>query len=222
MSDYSYQFEWDTEYCYANSKVLVNKLNIQDSDALSIAERELTSLRLALAKSQPLIGHFDRKHLMKMHKYLFGDVYSWAGQFRKVDIAKGNQFCLVYNLTTYADNLFTKLEKENYLIGSEANIPVRLAWYLSELNVLHPFREGNGRVQRLFIEYLALVAGFSVDFSDVSREEMIAASADSFTCDYTSINEMFCQICTPISKEEQHEAISLFFGVRNKYHKLIR
>lgn len=221
MSDYSYQFEWDTEYCYPASKVLINKLNIRDAAVLSAAERELTSLRLAVAKSQPITGHFDRKHLMRMHKYLFSDVYSWAGQFRKVDIAKGNQFCLVYNLTTYADNLFAKLEKENYLISSEANVPERLAWYLSELNVLHPFREGNGRVQRLFIEYLALVAGYSVDFSDVSQQKMIAASADSFACDYTSINEMFRRICVPISKEEQHEAISLFFGVRSKLHKLI-
>lgn len=222
MSDYSYQFEWDTEYCYPDSKVLINKLNIQDAAVLSAAERELTSLRLAVAKSQPITGHFDRKHLMKMHKYLFSDVYSWAGQFRKVDIAKGNQFCLVYNLTTYADNLFARLEKENYLIGCEANVPERLAWYLSELNVLHPFREGNGRVQRLFIEYLAFVAGYSVDFSDVTGQEMITASADSFACDYTSINYMFHRICAPISKEEQHEAISLFFGVRSKLHKLIR
>lgn len=221
MSDYSYQFEWDTEYCYPNSKVLINKLNIQDAQALASTERELTSLRLAMAKIQPIPGHFDRKHLMKIHKYLFSDVYPWAGKFRKVDIAKGNQFCLVYNLTTYADNLFGKLETENYLIASEANVPERLAWYLSELNVLHPFREGNGRVQRLFIEYLALVAGYAIDFSDVSQQEMIAVSADSFACEYASINQMFLRICSPISKEEQHEAISHFFGVRSKFHKMI-
>lgn len=222
MSDYSYQFEWDTEYCYPNSRVLINKLNIQDAEMLSAAERELTALRLAVARSQPIPGHFDRKHLMKIHKSLFSDVYPWAGQFRIVDIAKGNQFCLAYNLTIYADNLFAKLEKEDYLIGSKDSIPEKLAWYLSELNVLHPFREGNGRVQRLFINYLALVAGYDVDFSDVSQQEMIVASADSFACDYTSIYAMFHRICTPISAEEQHEAISLFFGKRSKYHKLIR
>lgn len=59
MSDYSYQFEWDTEYCYPDSKVLINKLNIQDAAVLSAAERELTSLRLVVAKSQPITGRFD-------------------------------------------------------------------------------------------------------------------------------------------------------------------
>ena len=85
-----------------------------------------------------------------------------------------------------------------------------MAYYFSEINVLHPFREGNGRTQRLFVEYLAAVAGFRVDFSKVSTEEMMIASADSFACDYESINRMFERITTPISEEEQKEKIRLF------------
>ncbi|MDR2524865.1 MAG: Fic family protein, partial [Oscillospiraceae bacterium] len=51
-----------------------------------------------------------------------------------------------------------------------------MAHYLSEINVMHPFREGNGRAQRLFIEYLALVAGYRMDFTDVTAAEMIEVS----------------------------------------------
>ena len=221
MRDYSYSYQWDREYCYPDSTVLINKLNIQDADALHTAEREITSLRLAAAKMQPVKGRFDLKHLQKIHGYVFGDIYEWAGKLRHVDIAKGNQFCLAMNLDTYASNLFKKLEQEHYLIDSKENIPHRLAYYLSEINVLHPFREGNGRAQRLFIEYLASVAGYRVDFSNVSAEEMIVASADSFVCDYESINRMFERITTPVSKAEQRENVQFFFGTRSKLLSLV-
>lgn len=212
-NDYSYDYEWDKEYCYPDSNVLINKLNIKDADALSVAEREITSLRLAVAKASPIKGAFDLDHLQRIHNFVFGDIYEWAGKLRHVNIAKGNQFCLAQHLTQYADDLFRKLKEENYLIGSE-NVPGRLAYYLSEINVLHPFREGNGRSQRLFIEYLAGIAGYEVDFSDVSAREMIVASADSFALEYGRINAMFDRITSPISKEEQQERIAFFFGKR--------
>lgn len=216
MWDYSYAYEWDQEYCYPNSNVLINKLNIQDGDALHTAEREITSLRLAAAKAQPIKGKLDMWHLQKIHGYLFGDIYDWAGKLRHVNIAKGNQFCLAMNLDTYGTNLFKKLEQEHFLIDTSESVPHRLAYYFSEINVLHPFREGNGRTQRLFIEYLASVAGYRVDFSTVTTEEMMIASADSFACEYESIHRMFERITTPIGKEEQKESVRLFFGDRGK------
>lgn len=193
MKNYSYDYEWDVKYCYPDSNVLINKLNITDAQALAIAEREITSVKLAYAKLNPVKGNFDLKHLQDIHRFLFEDIYPWAGELRQVNIAKGNQFCLFQNLEMYADSIFSKLKKENYLVGSE-NLPHKLAYYLSEINVLHPFREGNGRTQRLFIEYLADNAGATVDFSNVTPEEMIIASAESFACEYEKINAMFERI----------------------------
>lgn len=193
MKNYNYDYEWDNEYCYSDSNILINKLNITNSEDLSVAEREITSVKLAYAKQNRIEGNFDLKHLQEIHKFLFEDIYSWAGKFRHVNIAKGNQFCLTQNLESYADSIFSKLKAEDYLVGAE-NVAERLAYYLSEINVLHPFREGNGRTQRLFIEYLALNAGYRVDFSDVTPEEMIIASAESFACDYEKINAMFERI----------------------------
>lgn len=193
MKNYSYDYEWDVKYCYPASNVLINKLNITDAQTLSIAEREITSVKLAYAKLNPINGNFDLKHLQDIHRFLFEEIYPWAGELRQVNIAKGNQFCLSHNLEMYADSIFSKLKKENYLIECD-NLPRRLAYYLSEINVLHPFREGNGRTQRLFIEYLADNAGATVDFSDVSPEEMIVASAESFACEYEKINAMFERI----------------------------
>lgn len=87
MRDYSYAYEWDRECCYPNSNVLINKLNIQDGQTLHTAEREITSLRLAAAKMQPIKGKLDMKHLQRIHAYIFGDIYPWAGKLRHVNIA---------------------------------------------------------------------------------------------------------------------------------------
>lgn len=211
--DYSYEYEWDNEYCYPDSNVLRNKLNITKAEDLSAAEREITSVKLAIAKEiLPIKGDFDLAHLQAIHNYLFSDIFEWSGRLRSVNISKGNQFCLVQNIVTYADSIFGSLKAENFLISSEYSVPERLAYYLSEINVLHPFREGNGRTQRLFIEYLASVAGYKVDFSKVSAREMLVVSAESFACNYDSINAMFNRITTPISKNEQLRWIELLFN----------
>ncbi len=63
MRDYSYSYERDQEYCYPDSNVLINKLNILDENALHTAEREITSLRLAAAKVQPIKGKLNMQHL---------------------------------------------------------------------------------------------------------------------------------------------------------------
>lgn len=99
---YDYEYEWDKEYCYPHSDVLINKLGIKDRDELVIAEREITSLKIAVAKAEPIHGNFDFEHLKRIHKFIFEDIYFWAGEFRHVNIAKGNHFCLHQNIEMYA------------------------------------------------------------------------------------------------------------------------
>ncbi len=91
MRDCSYSYEREQEYCYPDSNVLINKLNILDENALHTAEREITSLRLAAAKVQPIKGKLNMQHLQNIHAYLFGDIYDWAGKLRHVNIAKGKR-----------------------------------------------------------------------------------------------------------------------------------
>jgi len=206
MNRYYYEFERVKNYCYPDSYVLRNKLDIRDAETLSIAEREFVSSKLAYVKENPIKGNFDLNHLRRIHAYLFCDIYNWAGELRTVNIAKGNQFCNYLHLETYADGVFAKLRAEKSLAGVSAeDMPTRLAYYLSEINVLHPFREGNGRAQRVFIEYLARSAGFRADFSNVSGQEMVEASAASFALNYDMMESLFRRITTPISAEEQRD-----------------
>ncbi len=206
MNRYYYEFERANAYCYPASNVLRNKLDIRDGAVLNSFEREITSTRIQQALELPVKGKFDLKHLCAIHRFIFSDVYDWAGELRTVNIAKGNQFCNYLHLETYASGIFIKLKDEKYLRNTPPEtVPERLAYYLSEINVLHPFREGNGRTQRVFIEYLAQASGWHLDFSDVSDHEMIEASALAFATDYTMLIAMLRRIATPITKDEQRE-----------------
>lgn len=80
------------------------------------------------------------------------------------------------------DNLYRNLKKENFLadITDKKEMSIRLAYYLGELNMIHPFREGNGRTQRIYIEQLCQNNGrFEIDFTGATKEEMISASVRS-------------------------------------------
>ncbi len=182
----------DKIYCYPDSDVLKNRMGIRDKNQLGRLEKQLTMLRILELVDKPIQGKFDLKHLQSIHRYIFQDVYEWAGKIRKVDIAKGNMFCNVKFIESQAEEIFGKLKGENYLRGlDEKKISLRLAYYFSEINALHPFREGNGRCQREFIRTLALSAGYVINFANVSKEEMLRASEDSFLCDYKRMEQLF-------------------------------
>jgi cell filamentation protein len=87
---------------------------------------------------------------------------------------------------------------------------------------MHPFREGNGRAQRMFIEYLALVAGYRVDFTDITAEEMIEASVRAFDRDEKMMCGIFRRIITPISREEREAAIRVITGARSEIMRLYK
>lgn len=194
----------DTKYCYPNSDVLINKLGIKTSDELRIFERKLTMLRLLELTDKPINGKFDFKHLQAIHRYIFQDVYDWAGKVRTVDIAKGNMFCHVRFISNQADEIFTKLKQEKYLVGLEEETFIkRLAYYFSEINALHPFREGNGRSQREFIRLLALKNGYLIYFDRVSEEEMVSASQKSFLCDYLEMEEIIRRCIQRVEIEKE-------------------
>lgn len=182
----------DELYCYPGSNVLRNKMGIRDMEQLHEMERKLTMLRILELLDKPVRGAFDLKHLQAIHAHIFQDVYDWVGELRKVDIAKGNMFCNVMFLSRQAEEIFGKLKAENYLDGLEEDgFAVRLAYYFSEINALHPFREGNGRCQREFIRCLALHNGYVINFVNTDKDEMLEASRESFLCEYGAMERLF-------------------------------
>lgn len=218
---------WDKTYCYPDSNVLINKLDIKNLLTLVFAERELTSLRVYELEINPVKGNFDLRHLQEIHKYIFQDLYDWAGQIRTVNIAKDNVFCLSHNIEQQSKELFKKLQGEKYLIDTPRNrIGERFGYYFGEVNKIHPFREGNGRSQREFIKCLGLVAGYDMDFSKVNSSQMINYCDDAFHGNYKGLVSMFSQIISPITPNEQKHFIELISSenslIRKQYHQMVK
>lgn len=176
------RYDADDAYCLPGSSVLKNKGGISDQDLLDQYEADFTAVRLLELARNPVRGKFDLDHLCQIHRYLFQDVYDWAGNIRTVDIVRGDsRFCNVRNIQTYSNTVFSSLRDENYLTAlSKKQFAARAAHYLSEINAIHPFREGNGRVQRLFMSQLAESAGFSMSYAALGRTEMYSAMEAAF------------------------------------------
>ena len=200
---YEYKDDGDIKYCYPGTQILVNKLDIRDGVELAKVEREISIVKAAVL-TDTITGKFDLSHLKSIHKFLFEDIYDWAGKIRTVDIAKGHVFCLVQFIEQQFDNLYAELKKDNFLKGADdiEYVSERISYYLSELNVIHPFREGNGRTQRIFCQQLCKNTGkFYLDFSMADENEMLEASATSFECDYTLMDILIRKCIKEIEEE---------------------
>lgn len=172
----------DTQFDEQNG-LLKNKLGITDSAKLTLKIAEYASGRLLLLYEQPLIGKFDIPHLRAIHRYIFQDIFPWAGDFREVTTSRTNSFgfpppqFLVPSLET----VFNQLRTENHLKNLDADqFAARAGYYLGEINAIHPFREGNGRTQREFIRCVAVAAGHRLVWRGLEPEENNSASRISY------------------------------------------
>lgn len=168
-------------YCYNGTNTLVNKLNIKDADALDNYETSMVSLKLMALDKKGITGNFDIKHFVSIHKFLFEEIYPFAGLFRTENIAKDYfQFAEWAYIESELNRLLAELQKENYLANlSKEDFTKRLAYYWSELNVLHPFREGNGRTTREFLRQLSLKNNYVLNFKNVDAKDFLNASIKS-------------------------------------------
>ena len=168
-------------YCYSNTNILINKLNIKDIELLQKYEAKITAAKLLSLRQKGIIGNFDVKHVKDIHLYLFEDIYPFAGKFRTENIGKGEfRFAEWQYIEPELNKLLEKLKTENYLSGlDKENMAQRLAYYMSELNVLHPFREGNGRTIREFIRELALKNDYILNIMNANPSEFLEASIKS-------------------------------------------
>jgi cell filamentation protein len=188
----------DDPYTYQNSTVLINKLNLRDQQGLDDFEAEISSARA----DEPLPeGDLDFSHYCAIHHHLFQDVYDWAGQVRTVRIAKGgNPFCFPEHIETQASKLFADLKAVNFLCDlAPADFVAQSAHFLSELNAIHAFREGNGRSQLAFLTLLANEAGHPLDLSKLPPDEMLSAMIASFEGNEEPLRTMIEGLVSPRS-----------------------
>lgn len=170
------------DYCYPDTTVLKNKLDIREANELADFEAEVSDTR---ADEEAPAGDLDFKHFKALHGHLFQDVYDWAGEVRTVRISKDrSMFCYPENIEGEANKLFTQLKKQEYLKNLSAkDFARKSAHFLSELNAIHAFREGNGRTQLSFFLLLADQAGYSIDLDELDPEALLDAMIVSFKGD---------------------------------------
>ncbi|HEX7988333.1 MAG TPA: putative adenosine monophosphate-protein transferase Fic [Duganella sp.] len=188
----------DGYYCYPNSNVLINKLGLTDGDALAAAEIELSQARVG--QYEPNFEDVSLSALRAIHFHVFQDLYDWAGELRTVDISKGRtRFANVSRIEPEADKLFRELAQEDYLVGlPRATFVNRLAHYYCELNIIHPFRDGNGRAQRLMFEVISINAGFAPRWDPIERSEWVAANIAAYNCRLDPLASLLDRTLTPI------------------------
>ncbi len=183
-------------YCYEGTATLKNKLDIRDLNKLEEAEREITAL--AVRKVVFQYPPYNLGDMKLLHRQLFSDLYSWAGELRSVDILKGGtRFCNCGRIEAEMQKLFNSLQKENWLANLQREVfCAKLAEYYCEFNMIHPFHEGNGRVQRLLFEHLTLAAGYDLDWKGILQNEWVQANIDGVNVNYDPMNQIFKRIVT--------------------------
>lgn len=179
----------NSRYTYTDTDVLINKRNIRDESLLDDFETYHTTKRIAeIAENPSLMDRtFDIEHLKKIHRYIFQDIYMdreeleeegfdgklpLRGEFRIENIAKGNfQFANAMFIDNGLRYLLDELKRDSFDGVSFETAIKKLAYYLAEINVLHPFREGNGRTTREFIRQLAEEQGYICDWGILEQKE---------------------------------------------------
>ena len=168
-------------YCYKGSSVLKNRFHIREQELLLHVERELVSAKQMMLLQTPLKGRYTKTHLLRIHKFLFGDLYSFAGHYRREQISKGDTVFYPPNMIPRAlDSLFHEIENTKLLFETDFQKQIQhLSYVMAELNAIHSFREGNGRCIREFIRCISLHYGFSLQWSLIDPETLIQASIAS-------------------------------------------
>lgn len=175
--------------------ILKNKAGIKNQKQLENLESLLYSDSytrfLQLAESQNV--NFNIKLIFNIHKYFLGTLYEWAGKTRNVDISKEkSMFCSARHIGNALKEL-EKIIQRNLPANKDTkqSFSEKLAIIHCEFNAIHPFREGNGRTIRLFLDLIAVAWGFNlIDYSKSSKKEYIKACIAGMKQDYSIMQKI--------------------------------
>lgn len=179
--------------CYPGTRVLINKANIAEQAELD--EFEL-SMYLSRAAEPLPDGELNYAHYRAIHHHLFQDVYDWAGEERTIRIAKrGSTFAYPEHLHRTMTAVFHELSERNFLRNiNDTAFAQGAAYFLSEINAAHPFREGNGRTQLAFLKLLCVNSGRSFDDDALDPELTLNAMISSFHGDLGPLTALIADL----------------------------
>lgn len=162
---------------YQNNNVLVNRFGVNDTSTLNKLECDYSDIRFSeVIKSKEAI-EFTTSYYTSIHKYIFQDVYPWAGETRLIDTMKGDSlFTPFQHIHKDLNAALKKLENNLNSDSTKKGIGNSLGVFLGEVNRIHPFAEGNGRTQRAFLSRYIIDKEYTIDWNAISSERMKEAS----------------------------------------------
>ncbi|MBI5518559.1 MAG: Fic family protein [Desulfovibrio sp.] len=194
----------EDHYCYANSAVLKNRLGLKTLSELEQAERLFVNARLIEMNGVPRT--FDHTHFRALHFHMFQDVYDWAGMERDVFIIKGQSpFASPLHIRQHCIRILSELRSE--LLAKRHDfgaLPAILSRFVNEMNVVHAFREGNGRHLREFVRQVLEELGCGFAAGVLQRERWIPAVIAGFKGDESPMAALLEEaIITPATNREK-------------------
>ena len=191
----------DLADCYPCTSVLINKFDLRSQQELDRVEAVLVTAKAAQWEESPLCSTFDFEHYKAIHRHLFCDLYEWAGVPRSINISKkGTQFCPADEIPRVSSAIFRRLAEQNFFqsLSFDDFVDAFVDFYI-RTNELHPFREGNGRTQRVFLAQLAQHAGYQLDFSCIDPDELMVATIWSAQGVDTMLRQLFREMLSPLA-----------------------
>lgn len=201
-------------YIDPSTGVLRNKVGATDEGTLAKAEGALTYARAAELLERPPTPTGDLAELRAIHRQLFQDVYDWAGELRRIDMNKKlsdterTEFFMPAVAVERGMHMAAlELHSDNYLQGmSRDQFIERLSHHYDQVNYAHPFREGNGRAQRMFWDRVSRDAGYELDWQQVTGEVNDKASRAAMEQrDFSQLHSMFDRITRPTQEQQPTE-----------------
>lgn len=173
-----YSIDAITEGCYEGTSCLINKLGIKDDEKLKEFEAAVTLAKASELETEPISNTFDVEHYKAIYKFLFEDIYDWAGEYRTINMSKkGTNFADAEKIPELMDACFKRLKDNDFFRNNTFNEFVEnIVDFYQVTNMIHPFREGNGRTQRIFITQLIRNNDYEIDFSDIDSDELMIAT----------------------------------------------
>lgn len=167
----------NSKYTYKGTDILKNKLGIKNEKLLKEYETRIVAFKIATISTAKLPKDYTPERLKFIHKYLFGDIFYFAGEYRQENITKGNfRFSEYEYIEENIQRIFNNIKIDDMKKMSFSQFVKQISYIMTELNVLHPFREGNGRTIRELVREICFDCGYVIDWYEINHDDILRAS----------------------------------------------